>query len=220
MALTAAVVLLAAPAVRADAESDYKKGYQSFHDNDVVGAMAPLRAAALAGHVKAMVLLAYILDYSEEDADAAKLYLKAAEAGDTEGMLGYGVMLASGEGLKKDVPAGRAWIVKAAELGNAQAVNVLAMAYVNGEYGISESESNSPEAKRWLELSARDDYLPAIDALVVAYRDGGTLGVDKDPAKMAEYQAMASRIRGLDPNQKKRKMPRAVGMPAPKEVGK
>lgn len=187
--------------VFADAESDYQAGQKSFDQGDVVGSMAPLRLAADAGHAKAQVLLAQILDYSEFDEEALQYYRKAANQGNMDGMYGYGAMLLSGEGLKeKNVPEGRAWVLKAAELGHRQAINVIATALMTLGLGYQESDQNSPQALRWIQASAKNDYLPAVDALANAYREGGVLGAPQDPVLAEEYQAQANRLRGIDPS--------------------
>lgn len=196
---------LAMPALAAESE-DYDLGFKRYLEGDVVGAMAPLRKAAGAGHVKAMVLLAQILDSSEFDEEAVALFRKAAEQGDPDGMFGLGAMTASGEGLKKKDPAGgRAWVQKAAELGHLQAVSVMAQAYLRGEMGLAEADRNTPEALRWARLAARNDYLPAVDALAEAYRSGGSLGVAADAALADEYQAQANKIRRIEPGKGKKK---------------
>lgn len=188
---------------------DYAAGLKSFQDGDVVGAMAPLRTASNAGHTKAQVLLAEILDRSEFDEDAAALYRKAAELGDADGMFGLGAMTAAGEGVKKDLGEARRWIQKAAEMGHKQAISVMAQAYLKGELGLTEAERASPAAFQWVKLAAENDYLPAIDALVAAYASGNALGVAQNRALSEEYQAQANKIRNIVPGKTKKK-PRRV----------
>jgi TPR repeat protein len=208
-AVLAAVAVLFSVSVRADAEADYQAGYKSYQAQDFVGAMTPLRKAADAGHVGAMVLLGRVLDYAEENEQAAALYRKAAERGDPEGMVLYGVMLSNGDGVKQDVESARKWVLKAADTGYEDAVNMIAVAYLKGELGYTEADETSPEALAWVQKSAKLDFLPSVDALVLAYRQGGVLGVGKDPALAAEYEAQANRLRNIDPSKvKKRKLPR------------
>lgn len=191
---------------------DYQAALKSYQDGDVVGAMPGLRKAADAGHPKAQVLLAELLDRAEIDEEAAGYYRKAAEQGDVDGMFGYGVMLAAGEGVKKNPLDGRRWINKAAELGHLQAINVIAQAYLTADLGLTDNDRNSPDALRWVELAARNDYLPALDALADAYRTGGGLPVAANEKLAAEYRAQANRLRGIDPAKKKKKV-RRVGVP-------
>ncbi|NJD25962.1 MAG: sel1 repeat family protein [Betaproteobacteria bacterium] len=202
------LVLSSAP-VRAAGEADYEAGKKSYLSEDFVGAMPKLQKAADAGHTGAMVLLGRILNWGTEDARAADLYRKAAELGDPEGMVMYAVVLSAGEGVKKDPLAARNWALKAAEGGYADAINMVAVAYIKGDFGFSEADSSSPEALAWVERSAKQDYLPAVDALTLAYRTGGSLGVEKDPARAAEYEKQGNRLRDIDPSTvKKRKQRR------------
>jgi len=194
--------------VLAGSEEDYQAGVKSFRDGDVVGAMAPLRAASLAGHAKAQALLAEILDRTEFDEEAVALYRKSAAQGDPDGMFGLGVMIAAGEGTKKDLLLGREWILKAAENGLVMAVNVVAQAYLRGDLGYTEADRNTQEALNWLKLAATNEYLPAIDALVAAYSTGTGLPVEVDRVLAEQYQTQANRIRNIDPNKAKKKQRR------------
>lgn len=187
-------------------DDDYAAALKSYQAGDVVGAMPGLRKAANGGHAKAQVLLAELLDRSEFDEEAVGYYRKAAEQGDADGMFGYAVMLAAGEGLKKKDPLeARRWFLRAAEAGHAQATNVLAQAYLKGELGFVDADRESPEALRWIERAALNDYLPAIDALSEAYRTGRGLPVAADEKLAAEFLARSNRLRGIDPAKKKRK---------------
>jgi len=207
--LAACLFALLASPVMAGPNEDYQAGLKSFQEGDVVGSMAPLRNAANAGHAKAMVLLAEILDRSEFDEDAVALYRKAADQGDADGMFGLGVMLAAGEGVKKKEPVeGRQWIHKAAELGHPQAINVIAQAYLKAEMGLSEAERDTPVAFDWVKKAADNDYLPALDALVSAYSAGNRWGLAVDKAKADKYQAQANKVRNLDPAKAKKKVRR------------
>jgi len=184
---------------------DYQAGFKSFREGDVVGAMAPLRQAANAGHAKAQVLLAEIYDRSEFDEEAVALYRKAAVQGDSDGMFGLGGMLAAGEGVKKDALEARQWIQKAAEAGHKQAINVMAQAYLKGELGFSEAERESATAFNWIKLAAENDYLPALDALVSAYAAGNRWGLASNKALADQYQAQANKLRNIDPGKAKKK---------------
>lgn len=204
------MVGMLSPLVMAGPDDDYRAGLKSFQDGDVVGAMAPLRSAANAGYSKAQVLLAEILDRSEFDEDAVVLYRKAADQGDPDGMFGLGAMIAAGEGVKmKDPVEGRLWIQRAADKGQKQAISVMAQAYLKSELGFSEADRMTPAALQWVILAAENNYLPAIDALIVAYSKGELLAVTPNPALVEQYQAQANKIRNIDPA-KAKKRPRKV----------
>jgi TPR repeat protein len=204
--LLAYCVLAASSASHAAPEDDYRIGLKSFQDGDVIGAMNVLRKSADAGHAKSQVLLAEVLDRAELNEEALSYYRKAADQGDPDGMFGYGAMLAAGEGLKaKDLVEGRRWILKAAEQGHTQAVSVMGHAYLKGDLGLTENDRNTPEALHWVEQAAKVDYLPAVDALVDAYRTGIGLPVTANVKLADDYLAQANRLRGIDPSKKKKK---------------
>lgn len=194
----------------AGGNEDYETGLKLYQEGDMASAIAPLRKAVDAGDVKAMVLLASILDISEFNEDAVELYRKAANMGEPEGMFGLATMIGSGEGAKKDLLEARRWFEKAAGLGHEQSIRVLAMAYLNGDLGLTEADRNTPEALKWVQQAAKGNFLPAIDALVEAYETGGMLGVSADAKLSDEYLAQANKIRHIDPHKgkkKKRKVP-------------
>lgn len=207
LCLASGLVLFSA-ALYAAAEDDYQSGLKSYRNGDIVGAMAPLRQASLEGHAKAQALLAEILDRTDFDEDAIALYRKSAAQGDLDGMFGLGVMIVSGEGTKKDLLAGRAWILKAAESGHVLAINAIAQGYLKGELGFTEADRNTPDALNWAKRAADNDYLPAVDALAAAYASGNALGVQVDRTLSEHYQAQANRIRSLDPGKGKKKQRR------------
>lgn len=203
------VVTMTVSVALAGPEEDFQAGFKSLQVGDVVGAMAPLRTAALAGHPKAQVLLAEILDRSEFDEEAIELYRKAAEQGDADGMFGLGAMMVAGEGLKqKDVEGGRKWILKAAQMGHAQATNAIAHAYMKAQLGFSQADADSEAALQWVRKAVDNDYLPAIDALIAAYTAGGRWGLQPDKALADQLQAQANRIRNLEPVKPKKKVRR------------
>ena len=201
-------LILLSGSVWAGPDEDYQAGLKSFQNGDVVGSMVPLRTAALAGHAKAQALLAEILDRSEFDEEAVELYRKSAAQGDPDGMFGLGAMTVAGEGVKKDSLVGRGWIVKAAELGHKQAINVMSQAYLKGELGFSDIERNSPVALQWLKRAAENDHLPAIDALAAAYGAGNAFGLAVDRGLADQYQAQANRVRNIGSEKSKKKQRR------------
>ena len=77
-----------------------------------------------------------------------------------------------------------------------QATNVMSHAYLNAQLGIPESERNSAESLRWAKAAEQNDYLPAIDALALAYRNGG-LGVTPDAKEAERLTAKANALRNI-----------------------
>ncbi len=123
-------------AVHADPEADYQEGFKAYRErSDIVGAMPPLRRAADAGHVEAQLLLGFILDWSEENAEAVRYYRMAAESGEPRGQMELARMYLSGEGVDKDPAVAREWIEKARAQGHAPATVQIAYAHINGAMG-------------------------------------------------------------------------------------
>lgn len=206
------LALAGGAAMAAEPDENYLAGLKSFQAGDVVGAMAPLRSAASAGHAKAQVLLAEILDRSEFDEDAVALYRKAADQGDADGMFGLGAMMAAGEGVKAKMPLdGRQWIQRAAEKGHQQAINVMAQAHLQAELGLGEADRETPAALHWVKKAAENDYLPAIDALAAAYSSGKRWGLEANKGLAEQYRTQANRVRNIDPTKAKKK-PRRVSI--------
>lgn len=174
---------------------DFEAGRKAFRGGDIVGSMVPLKRAAEAGHAAAQALYAQILDRSELDEEAVEWFHKSALQNDPDGQYGYGSMLAGGEGIKRDLPAARAWIEKAAEQNHALAINLMAQSYINGQLSITEAERASPQALAALERAATLDFLPAVDALAQAYSKGG-YGVTPNPGAAEKFAARARELRG------------------------
>lgn len=212
--------------VHAGPGEDYEAGLKSYRDGDVVGAMAPLKKAADAGHTKGMVLYAEVLNRAEFSDEALKLYKRAAELGDPDGMLGYAAMLASGEGTgsgkKKEAnPAeARVWVEKAAELGHEHSIKTLAQSYIRNELGLTNADRVSPQGLKWIEQAAKLDFLPAVDILEQAYRTGGILAVPVDLRLAEQFRVQASRLRGLDPKKMKKRTRKQIAAEAAAMEGK
>jgi TPR repeat protein len=117
-------------------QEDTERAETSLRNGDLITAMALLRKAADDGHAPAQARLADLLDVAEQDAQAVALYRKAAEQGHPAGEFGLGRMLAQGEGVARDVPAGLQWIQRAATKDHAPAIDWLARAHRSGDLGL------------------------------------------------------------------------------------
>lgn len=181
--------------VRAGAPEDFEAGRKAFRAGDIAGAMAPLKRAAEAGHPAAQALYGQILDRSELDDEALEWFRKSALQNDPDGQYGYGSMLAAGEGAKRDLPAARTWIEKAADQGHVLAINLLAQSYISGQLNVSEAERTSPQALAVLKRAADLGFLPALDALAQAYAKGD-YGATADPLAAERFAQRARELRG------------------------
>lgn len=192
-AVLAIFTLLIALRAVAAPEDDYLGGRRSYLSGDVVGAMSTLKRAADAGHAAAQALLADILDKAEFNEEAVGYYRKSAEQGNPEGQYGLGSMYASGEGIARDPEQARRWMVLAAEQGHAQAINVLAQAYIGGELGIDKKERTGETALRWIRKAAGNRYIPALEFLASAYRTGWFGMTDASEAERLDAQLKQAR---------------------------
>lgn len=184
---------LSASQVYAGPNEDFAEGMTIYHRMDFVSAMPLLRKAADAGHVEAQVVLASILDLSESNEEAVSYYRKAAATGNLDAIFGLGVMIAEGEGVKKDIAEGATLIRRAAEGGHMTAIAVLAQAYIRGELGIPEDMRKGQEALRWISLAADQGVLLALETMEKAYR-AGEFGLAIDPKKA---DAIKKQLMGL-----------------------
>lgn len=191
----AGALLLPALAVAGVAE-DYAVAKKAYDAGDVVGAMPILRKGVDAGHAPSMVLLGDILDSSEFDEEAAAVFRKAADLGDPEGQFRLGKLYSLGEGVKKNSAEAHRLILAAARQGHKQAINVMAQAYLSAQLGIPESEREGEESLRWVKMAVDNDYLPAIDTLALAYRNGG-FGLTADAKEADRLQAKANALRNV-----------------------
>lgn len=202
-ALLLGLLGLSAPAPAAPDE-DYQKGMKAYREGDLMGAMAPLKTAADAGHGAAQALLADILDKAEFDEEAVAYYRRSAEQGNADGQFGLGSMYSSGEGVKRDPGEARRWITRAAEQGHRQAINVVAQAYLTGDLGVAEDERKGAPALAWIRRAAEQSYVPALEALVGAYRTGD-YGLAPDARQAEQLAATVRELKGLRKSGRKKK---------------
>lgn len=179
-------------------QDDYQRGLQSYQRGDVVAAMSALRPAAQAGHAGAQALLAFILDRAGFIDEALALYRSAADQDHPEGHAGLAGYFLTGRVVAKDENAALRHFSKAADLGHAASVNVLADAYLGGQMGLA-SQRETPAALAAVRRAADQGHLPALDALALAYEKGGLgLGPDAEQARLArERAAELRRQRGM-----------------------
>ena len=198
------VVAIALPAW-ADPRSDYLEGVKRYNNGDMMESMTLLKRGADAGDADAQAFYAFVLSASELEEEAVAYYQKSAAQGNLEGIYGLAGKFSQGEGVKKD--QAQAWKLyhSAAAKGHQGSIIVIASAYMLGGYGLTEEERNSPNAVEWMRKAGEMAFLPAVEALIRVYRDGG-LGIQPDPAQVNYWAAKAAAITGVkDDGSKKRK---------------
>lgn len=207
--LGSSIAFSAAFAADASPAENYTQGLIAWEERgDPVTAIPPLRKAADAGHAAAQALLAYLLDYSDEDDEAAVYYRKAAEQGDPDGMYGLASFYMGADGgIKQDLGEALNWMTKAAEKGHTQAIVALSQSYANGALGIKPELKNSPEALKWTQAAIEFDHVPSMERMLVALRTGG-FGLPPDPVAAKELEEKIFKLKGVDPNAKKKRRKR------------
>ena len=183
-----AVLVLMSLVAQAGPDEDYRAANAAFRSGDMAGAMSLLKRNAAQGHVPSMVLLGYILEQSSLDSDAVQMYRKAADAGSVDGEMALAAMLAAGKGTTRDEVQALRLYEKAAERGNANAVNFLAQAYISKTMGLAPDKRNNGRALSALKRAADGGYEPAAAELARAYATGD-FGLAPDPAEAARWQS-------------------------------
>lgn len=133
-----ASMCLSPPVLAEDQVDDFQVGLDAYNRGDLPGALASFRKAADAGSAEAQVWLGYILDQSEDNEGAVRMYRAAAEQGNVDGIAGLAEMYAKGEGVEEDHEQALMLFRKAGEAGHAGSIRVLIAAYANGGLGVTQ----------------------------------------------------------------------------------
>lgn len=175
-------------------DDDYRRGLQAYERGDVGSAMGLLRAPAAAGHARAQTLLGFLLDHADLPGDAARLYASAAAQGDTEAHAALANLYLSGRGIVKDEKRALQHFSKAAELGHAAAIEIVAEAYLKESPGLAAGARDNGEAVAALRRAAERGHLASAEALLKAGRDGG-FGLTPDAGEATRWQARVAELR-------------------------
>eukprot|EP00727_Mastigamoeba_balamuthi_P007749 m51a1_g3595 hypothetical protein (598) ;mRNA; r:1176176-1179089 len=155
--------------------------------------------AARAGHADAMCALAGICEAGGDPARALRLYRSAARLGSARGQHGLGVMLAYGRGADPADPEGPAgalearqaegvaWIRRAAEQGDAQALERLGDLYWFGDGGL---RADLEAALAWYRRAAAAGSAVAKCSVAYAYETGQ--GAARDLAQAVRWYSEAA----------------------------
>ena len=189
-ALLVAVGPIAADVVYAGPVEDMQEGEKAFDRGDVIDAMRWFQKAAEQGYAPAQARLGYLLDYSEDDAQAIGWYQKAAEQGEAEGQYGLAKMHSTGEAGEQNFEQAVYWFTQAAEQGHQPSIRVLAAAYERGGLGL---DTSNEQALSWLRRAVDQPGGEwARRRLAKAYRNG-ELGLPVDPRLAEEWGAETGR---------------------------
>lgn len=155
---------------------------------DLVQARAWLEKAASDGDPYALYTLGRAMDeaappVAADATRAADLFRRAAEKGHPTAALRYGLALAEGAGVKKDLPASHRWLVQAQENGVPEAA--LALGDIAVRMPMQRDKAANDKALKvaiaWYELAANGGVPSAQFKLANAYLGG--VGVPRDPAQ-------------------------------------
>jgi len=186
-----ALVLTGAGAAPAD---DHRAGWVAYQRGDVVAAMAALRPAAAAGHAASQALLAFILEHADFIDEAVALYRSAAVQDEPEAHAGLANLYLVGRGVAKDEKQALAHFSKAADLGHALSIQVVADAYLGGQMGVGQAPADDARAVVALRRAAEIGHLAAIEGLARAHRSG-RFGLPLDASQAAAWDARAAEVR-------------------------
>lgn len=184
----------AVQAVPTPAEN-YEAGIKADAKGDMIGALTLYKQAADAGYAQAQARYADNLKKGQLITEAYKYYRMSVQ-GNKDGQYGLGEMYEVGEGVKQDFGVARFLFALSAEQGHRESSIRLADAYIKGQAGLDEAERHGPEALLAIRRAAGYDYLPALDALAEAYREG-KFGLKADLDQSGVIVAITNKMRGL-----------------------
>jgi len=150
-----------------------------------------LIARADAGNVGASASLGRLLSLGlvlgpKDFAEAARYYLKAAEAGHLASMTRYGLFAKDGIGIPKNETLAAKWFLQAAEGGQEAAMTNLGTLYETGR-GATQDYA---EAARWYRRAVDKGHIFAMHKLALLYETGK--GVPKDDQEAVKLLREAS----------------------------
>jgi TPR repeat protein len=153
-AAAALALLLAAPAVRAEADPDFAAAKRAYDASEFVDAARLVRPLAESGKANAQFLMGQMqffgLGMERDDARAAQWYGMAAQAGNTEAQYRLGYLYATGQGVGYDTAAAERFWIAAASKRHRGAIVALADFYHEGLY----RKEDETLARRWLNRAA------------------------------------------------------------------
>ncbi|MEL0110203.1 MAG: tetratricopeptide repeat protein [Rickettsiales bacterium] len=165
------------------AAQDFREGLRAFQLGENEKAVAIFRDLAGQDNRDAEFMMGVMYEggygVDKDLVEAARWYLKAAEAGLASAQYNLGIFYQFGQGVRKSAAEAYTWHSRAARQGHASAQNNLASLYFTGE-GV---EKDAVEAWKWYEVARRklNDDAKAI-ALKNRDKVGETLSADERAA--------------------------------------
>jgi TPR repeat protein len=176
------------PVAFADVAGDMAKADEAVTREDATEAAKYYRQAAEQNYIPAQVSLGELLHASQDYEEASGWFIMAAFQGDAAAAFNLGQMYSAGEGVEKSPEKALYWIRFAANKNHLPAVELMVMAYKNGDFGLP---IDLDQAKNW------ESKLPAlraaqkkiIDEKMAATRAAMKARFDADVKNAAENKA-------------------------------
>jgi TPR repeat protein len=167
------------------------KGSLVIADPDIVAALRACKAAAAVPDAPRRVWteLGRAYEFNRQPAEAANAYRRASSAGSSTAMVGLGVLLIKGDGVRKNVDEARTLIVKAANAGDVEGMTNLAAIYGAG-VGV---KIDLAKARNWYAKAAEANSSEAMYQLGLMSQDG-----DDGPKNEVAAKALFERAAALD----------------------
>jgi TPR repeat protein len=164
------------------------KGSYDIAKADVAAALKACKAAAAMPEAPRRINLELgrALEFNSQNAEAAKAYRKAADAGSTSAMVGLGTLLV-GSGIKTNPAEARMWFEKAANLGDVTGMTNLASVY-GGGVGVP---VDFAVARNWFTKAAAANSSEGMYQLGLMTQDGDG-GPKDDTAAKTLFEKAAS----------------------------
>jgi len=140
--------------------------------------------------IPAMFVMAVAGDKKYDESTPLEELKAAADGGDTEAMLEYGMRLMQGQGVEANTTEGLAWLQKAADAGDTQAWYALGVVYAN-QIGV---ELDFPKAIDYFRKGAEAGDADCQISMGMVYEAGDKIpsGVEFDGAEAAKWYQMAA----------------------------
>jgi TPR repeat protein len=192
------VAALQAAADKGDARAQYQLAtcYAKGKGVAAIPVMAAsyMRKAADQGYVEAQTDLGSYygrgFGLPRDLTNAVQWYRKAAAQGDALAQYCLGACLLKGSGVTRDVAAGVKCWRQAAEGGLPESQYSLGLFLMNRGFVVDTNYVNYPEAAKWLQKAADQDYVPAMNNLGFLYQRG--LGVPQNPATALKWYRLGA----------------------------
>jgi hypothetical protein len=204
------LLITLSPAALADTSEDvpieFAIAQQALDEQDLNEAAIHFRKAAEQNYLPAQTAMGDLLRISQDYEDSFGWYLTAAYQGDAAAEYALGRAYAGGEGVEKNSAKALYWIKHSAEKNYVAAAETLAVAYRNGNLGLTK---DIEQAKKWearlpalraAENKELKEKLAALRSAQIRARIDAfkAAAARKEAAKKAEDEAVTKKVDAAD----------------------